>query len=102
MTLLLSVHVGKGGVFRSIHGVGAVMTNMVLGSGLPHSPLTHHTQGASAASTAGGLDNQNKEDELVMETKLKIIQILQVNLSSSLSFNLLMRYHLTHKAGRPF
>ncbi|XP_071809962.1 inositol 1,4,5-trisphosphate receptor-like isoform X2 [Asterias amurensis] len=80
--------IGKGGVFRSIHGVGAVMTNMVLGSGLPHSPLTHHTQGPSAASTAGGLDNQNKEDELVMETKLKIIQILQFILNVRLDYRI--------------
>ncbi|XP_038054419.1 inositol 1,4,5-trisphosphate receptor isoform X2 [Patiria miniata] len=80
--------IGKGGVFRSIHGVGAVMTNMVLGSGLPHSPLTHHSSGPSVASSGGGLDNHNKQDELVMETKLKIIQILQFILNVRLDYRI--------------
>lgn len=64
---------GKGGVFRSIHGVGAVMTNMVLGTGLPNAGRT-----PNPANKTNRLDPGNKEDERVMETKLKIIQILQV------------------------
>lgn len=66
---------GKGGVFKSIHGVGAVMTNMVLGSGLPESAMglpDSNIQGKGSTS------QDKKEDKRVMETKLKIIQILQV------------------------
>ena len=55
------------------------MTNMVLGSGIPNSAM--NMQGRNAMLTKpGGGGRPSKEDELVMETKLKIIQILQVRL----------------------
>lgn len=73
--MVLFNSVGKGGVLKSIHGVGAVMTNMVLGSGLPQSAM-----GLTPDSSIQGKSTQDKkEDKLVMETKLKIIQILQVS-----------------------
>nr|Q8WSR4.1 RecName: Full=Inositol 1,4,5-trisphosphate receptor; Short=ApIP3R [Patiria pectinifera]BAB84088.1 inositol 1,4,5-trisphosphate receptor [Patiria pectinifera] len=75
--------IGKGGVFRSIHGVGAVMTNMVLGKRLP-TPVTRDP----AWPLGWGLDNHNKQDELVMETKLKIIQILQFILNVRLDYRI--------------
>eukprot|EP00057_Strongylocentrotus_purpuratus_P027949 XP_011682423.1 PREDICTED: inositol 1,4,5-trisphosphate receptor [Strongylocentrotus purpuratus] len=73
----------KGGVFRSIHGVGAVMTNMVLGTGLPNAGRT-----PNPANKTNRLDPGNKEDERVMETKLKIIQILQFILNVRLDYRI--------------
>lgn len=59
---------------RSIHGVGELMTQVVLRGGgfLPLTPL---------AAPEGAIKPQRepeKEDILVMDTKLKIIEILQV------------------------
>ncbi|XP_071509549.1 inositol 1,4,5-trisphosphate receptor-like [Diadema antillarum] len=79
--------IGKGGVLRSIHGVGAVMTNMVLGSGLP-SPGLASPGSPSPSSKSPRLDPNNKEDERVMETKLKIIQILQFILNVRLDYRI--------------
>ncbi|KAJ8046348.1 Inositol 1,4,5-trisphosphate receptor [Holothuria leucospilota] len=76
---------GKGGVFKSIHGVGAVMTNMVLGSGLPESAMglpDSNIQGKGSTS------QDKKEDKRVMETKLKIIQILQFILDVRLDYRI--------------
>ncbi|XP_071815438.1 inositol 1,4,5-trisphosphate receptor-like isoform X4 [Apostichopus japonicus] len=75
---------GKGGVFKSIHGVGAVMTNMVLGSGLPQSAMGMPADGANQ----GKGSQDKKEDKLVMETKLKIIQILQFILDVRLDYRI--------------
>lgn len=59
---------------RSIHGVGELMTQVVLRGGgfLPMTPL--------AAAPEGNVKQvePEKEDILVMDTKLKIIEILQV------------------------
>lgn len=79
LLIVLFFRIGKGGVFKSIHGVGAVMTNMVLGSGLPQSAMGMPADGANQ----GKGSQDKKEDKLVMETKLKIIQILQVRLHVS-------------------
>ncbi|KAH0630226.1 hypothetical protein JD844_012986 [Phrynosoma platyrhinos] len=61
-------------VMRSIHGVGELMTQVVLRGGgfLPMTPL--------AAAPEGNVKQvePEKEDILVMDTKLKIIEILQV------------------------
>ena len=68
-------------MFRSIHGVGAVMTNMVLGSGIPTGGMNVPGVGGRPTSfptKPNAVGRGSKEDELVMETKLKIIQILQV------------------------
>uniref|UniRef100_A0A8C9EYB7 Inositol 1,4,5-trisphosphate receptor n=1 Tax=Pavo cristatus TaxID=9049 RepID=A0A8C9EYB7_PAVCR len=64
-------------VMRSIHGVGELMTQVVLRGGgfLPMTPL--------AAAPEGNVKQTEpeKEDILVMDTKLKIIEILQVLVS---------------------
>uniref|UniRef100_A0ABM0MCB0 Inositol 1,4,5-trisphosphate receptor-like n=1 Tax=Saccoglossus kowalevskii TaxID=10224 RepID=A0ABM0MCB0_SACKO len=80
----------KGGVLKAIHGAGAVMTNMVLGSGgIPNGPTSVHVSGtSSAASKASSAIQTQKEDELVMETKLKIIQILQFILNVRLDYRI--------------
>ena len=54
------------------------MTNMVLGSGIPQNAMSVPGRNAMLTKPGGG-GRQSKEDELVMETKLKIIQILQVD-----------------------
>ena len=60
-----------GGVRRSLSDVGAVMTSLALG-----------TAGFSKSTMSLALQKKqtddHKEDPLVMETKLKIIEILQV------------------------
>ncbi|ELW70354.1 Inositol 1,4,5-trisphosphate receptor type 1 [Tupaia chinensis] len=61
-------------VMRSIHGVGELMTQVVLRGGgfLPMTPM--------AAAPEGNVKQAEpeKEDIMVMDTKLKIIEILQV------------------------
>lgn len=63
-------------VMRSIHGVGELMTQVVLRGGgfLPVTPM--------AAAPEGNVKQAEpeKEDIMVMDTKLKIIEILQVAL----------------------
>lgn len=66
-------------VMRSIHGVGELMTQVVLRGGgfLPMTPM--------AAAPEGNVKQAEpeKEDIMVMDTKLKIIEILQVSTSWS-------------------
>ncbi|XP_019392147.1 PREDICTED: inositol 1,4,5-trisphosphate receptor type 1-like [Crocodylus porosus] len=61
-------------VMRSIHGVGELMTQVVLRGGgfLPMAPMAAAPEGNVKQS------EPEKEDILVMDTKLKIIEILQV------------------------
>ena len=54
-------------MFRSLGGVSTVLTNIILATS-PHS-------GASKDSKK----SSNKDDAIVMDTKLKIIEILQVS-----------------------
>lgn len=79
---------------RSIHGVGELMTQVVLRGGgfLPMTPLAAAPEGNVKQS------EPEKEDILVMDTKLKIIEILQVlamqtnyHLVLSLSINIVPR-----------
>ncbi|XP_068168569.1 inositol 1,4,5-trisphosphate-gated calcium channel ITPR2 isoform X2 [Antennarius striatus] len=71
-------------VLRTIHGVGEMMTQMVMSRGLPHSlpdtPL-------SLRYGKGQLLVDN-EDVMVMDTKLKIIEILQFILSVRLDYRI--------------
>lgn len=60
----------RGGVLKSIGDMGAVMTNMVLGTAGMTKQVAATMQ--KKASITGA------EDTLVMDTKLKIIEILQV------------------------
>ena len=73
----------KGGVFKSIGGMGAVMTNMVLRSG--GDPTHGAPTPKKATLSVKDVVNQatqgrikEVEDVMVMDTKLKIIEILQV------------------------
>ncbi|KAJ8374080.1 hypothetical protein SKAU_G00046600 [Synaphobranchus kaupii] len=73
-------------VMRTIHGVGEMMTQMVLsrGSVLPHSLPDGHP--APRLAKTPGLPDC--EDVTVMNTKLKIIEILQFILSVRLDYRI--------------
>lgn len=62
---------------RSIHGVGELMTQVVLRGGgfLPVTPMAAAPEGSVKQA------EPEKEDVMVMDTKLKIIEILQVPVS---------------------
>ncbi|XP_041852186.1 inositol 1,4,5-trisphosphate receptor type 2 [Melanotaenia boesemani] len=71
-------------VLRTIHGVGEMMTQMVMSRGVPHilpdtPPSLPYGKGHFL------LDN---EDVMVMDTKLKIIEILQFILSVRLDYRI--------------
>ncbi|KAM9375957.1 inositol 1,4,5-trisphosphate-gated calcium channel ITPR2 isoform 2-T2 [Pholidichthys leucotaenia] len=71
-------------VLRTIHGVGEMMTQMVMSRGVPHSlpdspPSLRYGKGLFL------LDNENV---MVMDTKLKIIEILQFILSVRLDYRI--------------
>lgn len=74
ITLLFAYLSEGSNVMRSIHGVGELMTQVVLRGGgfLPMTPLAAAPEGNVKQS------EPEKEDILVMDTKLKIIEILQV------------------------
>lgn len=67
-------------VMRSIHGVGELMSQVVLRGGgfLPTTSIS-----SSNGDTVKTQTEPEKQDILVMDTKLKIIEILQVRLSHS-------------------
>ncbi|XP_059571831.1 inositol 1,4,5-trisphosphate receptor type 1 isoform X1 [Alligator mississippiensis] len=71
-------------VMRSIHGVGELMTQVVLRGGgfLPIAPLAAAPEGNVKQS------EPEKEDILVMDTKLKIIEILQFILNVRLDYRI--------------
>ncbi|XP_051562764.1 inositol 1,4,5-trisphosphate receptor type 1 isoform X1 [Myxocyprinus asiaticus] len=76
---------GKGSVMRSIHGVGELMTQVVLRGGgfLPATPHNPPDRGEVKAQT-----EPQKQDILVMDTKLKIIEILQFILNVRLDYRI--------------
>jgi len=62
-------------VMKSIHGVGELMTQVVLrGGGLLPATPTHEPEGDVAKAQI----EPEREDIMVMDTKLKVIEILQV------------------------
>lgn len=62
---------------KSIHGVGELMTQVVLrGGGLLPTTPTHQPQGGVVKTQT----EPEREDIMVMDTKLKIIEILQVDI----------------------
>lgn len=64
---------------RSIHGVGELMSQVVLrGGGFLPATLTNNTDGDTVKTQT----EPEKQDILVMDTKLKIIEILQVKNTS--------------------
>ncbi|XP_020515019.2 inositol 1,4,5-trisphosphate receptor type 2 [Labrus bergylta] len=71
-------------VLRTIHGVGELMTQMVMSRGVPHSlPDT-----PASLRYAKGHFLPDNEDVMVMDTKLKIIEILQFILSVRLDYRI--------------
>ena len=74
-------------VMKSIHGVGELMTQVVLRGGgfLPITPTHQPEEGVVKTQT-----EPEREDIMVMDTKLKIIEILQV--TSAPSSGLLYRF----------
>nr|XP_033807855.1 inositol 1,4,5-trisphosphate receptor type 2 isoform X1 [Geotrypetes seraphini] len=78
-------HDGGNNVMRTIHGVGEMMTQMVLsrGSILPLSVPDIQPNLHSNKQT-----NTDSEDIIVMDTKLKIIEILQFILSVRLDYRI--------------
>uniref|UniRef100_A0A8C5ACE3 Inositol 1,4,5-trisphosphate receptor n=1 Tax=Gadus morhua TaxID=8049 RepID=A0A8C5ACE3_GADMO len=72
-------------VMRSIHGVGELMTQVVLRGGgfIPSTPAS-----APDGETAKSQVEPEKQDILVMDTKLKIIEILQFILNVRLDYRI--------------
>ncbi|XP_039693877.1 inositol 1,4,5-trisphosphate-gated calcium channel ITPR1 isoform X6 [Pteropus medius] len=71
-------------VMRSIHGVGELMTQVVLRGGafLPVAPMAAAPEGTVKQA------EPEKEDIMVMDTKLKIIEILQFILNVRLDYRI--------------
>lgn len=70
-----------GGVLRSLSDMGAVMTSLALGAaGFAKTPMPIALRKKNAAA--------KKEDPLVMETKLKIIEILQFIMNMRLDYRI--------------
>uniref|UniRef100_A0A8C9TGQ4 Inositol 1,4,5-trisphosphate receptor n=1 Tax=Scleropages formosus TaxID=113540 RepID=A0A8C9TGQ4_SCLFO len=84
LAILDCVHVSSN-VMRSIHGVGELMTQVVLRGGgfLPTTPA--NPPNGDAVKTQS---EPEKEDILVMDTKLKIIEILQFILNVRLDYRI--------------
>ncbi|KAJ8411304.1 hypothetical protein AAFF_G00173100 [Aldrovandia affinis] len=72
-------------VMRTIHGVGEMMTQMVLSRG---SVLPHSLPDGQAVRHCKSLGLPDCEDVMVMNTKLKIIEILQFILSVRLDYRI--------------
>uniref|UniRef100_A0A3Q3J9U7 Inositol 1,4,5-trisphosphate receptor n=1 Tax=Monopterus albus TaxID=43700 RepID=A0A3Q3J9U7_MONAL len=71
-------------VLRTIHGVGEMMTQMVMSRGVPHSL----PDSPSSLRYGKGHFLTDNEDIMVMDTKLKIIEILQFILSVRLDYRI--------------
>uniref|UniRef100_A0A672PLI6 Inositol 1,4,5-trisphosphate receptor n=1 Tax=Sinocyclocheilus grahami TaxID=75366 RepID=A0A672PLI6_SINGR len=84
LAILDCVHVSSN-VMKSIHGVGELMTQVVLRGGgfLPTTPTTPPDGDVVKTQT-----EPEKEDILVMDTKLKIIEILQFILNVRLDYRI--------------
>lgn len=61
---------GKGSMLKSLGGVSSVLTHIILATS-PHS--------SGGVSKETSKKKSNKEDAIVMDTKLKVIEILQVS-----------------------
>lgn len=69
---------------KSIHGVGELMTQVVLrGGGLLPTTPTHQPEGDVVKTQT----EPEREDIMVMDTKLKVIEILQVGHQETGSFS---------------
>ncbi|XP_039652599.1 inositol 1,4,5-trisphosphate receptor type 1 isoform X7 [Perca fluviatilis] len=73
-------------VMKSIHGVGELMTQVVLrGGGLLPTTPTHHQPEGDVVKTQ---IEPEREDIMVMDTKLKVIEILQFILNERLDYRI--------------
>lgn len=90
----MRAHVGNN-VLRTIHGVGEMMTQMVLSRG---AMLTHSSQPISGhGKKLHSLTDH--EDVVVMDTKLRIIEILQVCCFTHVILDCLKGWKKKHKPG---
>ncbi|XP_061730774.1 inositol 1,4,5-trisphosphate receptor type 1 isoform X10 [Nerophis ophidion] len=72
-------------VMKSIHGVGELMTQVVLrGGSLLHTTPTHQPEGNVVKTQV----EPEREDIMVMDTKLKVIEILQFILNVRLDYRI--------------
>uniref|UniRef100_A0A3P8V9B8 Inositol 1,4,5-trisphosphate receptor n=1 Tax=Cynoglossus semilaevis TaxID=244447 RepID=A0A3P8V9B8_CYNSE len=71
-------------VLRTIHGVGEMMTHMVMSRGVPH----NLPDAPPSLRYGKGHFLPDNEDVMVMDTKLKIIEILQFILSVKLDYRI--------------
>lgn len=77
---------------RSIHGVGELMSQVVLrGGGFLPTTSTSSSNGDTVKTQT----EPEKQDILVMDTKLKIIEILQVRCSQHIRHELHILHPLT-------
>ncbi|KAG7278868.1 hypothetical protein CRUP_036382 [Coryphaenoides rupestris] len=85
LTKILLAILDWSNVMRSIHGVGELMTQVVLrGGGFIPSTPAHPPDGDAVKSQV----EPEKQDILVMDTKLKIIEILQFILNVRLDYRI--------------
>lgn len=70
ISVLIDLFTAEGGIFRSIGDMGAVVTGLTLATGV--------VRANTPASSNKNSNQLKKEYPLVMDTKLKIIEILQV------------------------
>uniref|UniRef100_A0A672G3T9 Inositol 1,4,5-trisphosphate receptor n=1 Tax=Salarias fasciatus TaxID=181472 RepID=A0A672G3T9_SALFA len=85
LNILDCVHVTGSNVMKSIHGVGELMTQVVLrGGGLLPTTPTHQPEGDVVKTQT----EPEREDIMVMDTKLKVIEILQFILNVRLDYRI--------------
>uniref|UniRef100_H2MBM2 Inositol 1,4,5-trisphosphate receptor n=1 Tax=Oryzias latipes TaxID=8090 RepID=H2MBM2_ORYLA len=85
LNILDCVHVTGSNVMKSIHGVGELMTQVVLrGGGLLPTAPAHQPEGEVVKTQT----EPEREDIMVMDTKLKIIEILQFILNVRLDYRI--------------
>eukprot|EP00062_Callorhinchus_milii_P022695 gi/632980746/ref/XP_007907206.1/ PREDICTED: inositol 1,4,5-trisphosphate receptor type 2 isoform X2 [Callorhinchus milii] len=86
---LSKLHDGGNNVMRTIHGVGEMMTQMVLSRGsLIQESLPENQERQAGSASGKSLHALENEDVTVMDTKLKIIEILQFILSVRLDYRI--------------
>uniref|UniRef100_A0A4W3JR24 Inositol 1,4,5-trisphosphate receptor n=1 Tax=Callorhinchus milii TaxID=7868 RepID=A0A4W3JR24_CALMI len=79
----------RNNVMRTIHGVGEMMTQMVLSRGsLIQESLPENQERQAGSASGKSLHALENEDVTVMDTKLKIIEILQFILSVRLDYRI--------------
>ncbi|EDV24936.1 uncharacterized protein TRIADDRAFT_56365 [Trichoplax adhaerens] len=75
-------------VIKSIHGVGSVMTNIIVGNNASTNRRDAPAATHEMVSQVGSIGKTKSEDVLVMNTKLKIIEILQFIMDVRLDYRI--------------